>query len=97
VSFDGDDFREMREANQKHRWTQYEQNVAHAQRLGVEYIEKASTWFFSLPNGKKVHFYPTKNTWRIVPSKKHRAYKGGFVKFWKWFIDFSKTLKEAAQ
>jgi len=88
-------YRERKEANQRHRWSQYEINKHHAENLGAQISEKASTWFFTLPDGVIVHFYPTKNWWRYAGGAKTPSQSGGFRKFWKWFL-YQSELRQAA-
>lgn len=92
----GDFYRERKEANQKHRWSQFKANTRHAEKAGAVFTGDDSTWIFALPDGEKVHFYPTKNWWRFAGGHKTPSQSGGFRKFWKWFLYQTEQRKHSS-
>jgi len=91
-----EDFKEKKEANRKHRWTQFENNVRLLEEYDLAGMDISanrtdeSTWIFLIDGKPAVHFYPTKNAWRICNQSSQAGHKGGIRKFIPWLRSYSK-------
>lgn len=76
------------------RWSTYSKNEDIAESLGVVPVEKSVTWIFDIKPRVFVHFYPTKDKWRLVGQvKRKEPYYGDFQEFWDWYQDILNRIK----
>jgi hypothetical protein len=76
------------------RWSRYQANVDMAEELEVCPIEKSVTWIFEIKARVDVHFYPTKNKWRLVGIVKRKdPYYGNFKDFWSWYQNILERIR----
>ena len=91
-----EDYKQKKQANQKHRWTQFQNNVKLLEEydlVGMDISatrQDESTWIFVVDGKPAVHFYPTKNAWRICDQAKQPGHEGGIRKFIPWMVAYKK-------